>query len=324
MPNGQPPLPRNWQKFPVGNITRIKREQRRMRGALAKVRAWLREEFDAIPRRQVTANAAGITVNAYEYLIDLPELQRIIEELSRRLGDLPADRLADAVEAAYRQGTGDEVVNLAAIMDDYTRTITQVLQSDPWQRRVALVRARVFEEMRGFEGDTARDLGRVLSQAVQDGLNPMDVKRTISERFGVSMSRAERISRTEIAGAYRRARWDEDADANQRLGIKTGMLWISALLPTTRETHAALSGEVVDQDFIREFYSRDGNAIHCNCSQISVLLDDDGSVATPGIVDRVRQAKPQTGESPLVNANDVAELYGTPCKLQSNMKQVEV
>jgi len=23
-------------------------------------------------------------------------------------------------------------------------------------------------------------------------------------------------------------------------------------------------------------------------------------------------------------ANDVAELYGTPCKLQSNMKQVEV
>jgi len=303
MPNGQPPLPRNWQKFPVGNITRIKREQRRMRGALAKVRAWLREEFDKIPRRQVTANAAGITVNAYEYLIDLPDLQRIIEELSRRLGDLPADRLADAVEAAYRQGTGDMNVALAAITDDYTRELTQILQSDPWQRRIALVRARVFEEMRGFEGDTARDLGRVLSQAVQDGLNPMDVKRTISQRFGVSMSRAERISRTEITQSYRRARLDEDRDARERLGIKTGLLWLSGFLPDTRPSHAALHGEVVTEDFVREFYAEGANAINCVCSQVPVLLDDDGSVATPGIVDRVRQAKPQTGESPLVNTN---------------------
>src|SRR5690554_6040237 len=170
-------------------------------------------------------------------------------------------------------------VALAAITDDYTRELTQILQSDPWQRRIALVRARVFEEKRGFEGDTARDLGRVLSQAVQDGLNPMDVKRTNSQRFGVSMSRAERRSRTEITQSYRRARLDEDRDARERLGIKTGLLWMSALLPSSRASHAALHGTVQTEDFVREFYTSPSESVNCSCSQVPVLLDEKGEVA---------------------------------------------
>jgi hypothetical protein len=209
--------------------------------------------------------------------------------------------LADAIVAAYRQGTGDEVANLAAITDDYTREITQVIQSAPWQRRVALVRARVFEEMATFEGDTANDLGRVLSRAIQDGLNPMDVKATISQRFGVAMSRGERIARTEITGAYRRARLDEDRDASERLGIRTGLLWISAFAPSTRPSHAALNGEVVTNEFVREFYAQDANGINCMCSQTSVLLDENGEVVTPEVVERVRQNAPKTEGEPIAN-----------------------
>ena len=300
--NGEPPLPRGFRTNPVGQVTRIKREQRRLRGALRKVEAWLVEEFDNIPRTELSANANGITVNRYEYLISLPELERIIAELGRRLGDLPDDLLVEATVAAYRQGTGDEVVNLAAITSDYTREITQVIQSDPWQRRVALIRARVFEQMQAFEGDTANDLGRVLSQAVQDGLNPMRVRDTIRDRFGVSRSRGERIARTEITTAYRRARWDEDADANERLGIRTGLLWISAFAPNSRQSHMALNGEVVTQDFVREFYSDSGQSVNCMCSQTSVLLDDNGEPVSRGAIDRVKSAAPATEGEPIANA----------------------
>jgi len=304
--NGQPPLPRGWRKNPIGQVTRIKREQRRLRGALRDIEAWLVEEFDRIPRTELSANARGITANRYEYLISLPELERIISELARRLGDLPDDLLVEATVAAYRQGTGDEVVNLAAISQDYTREISQVIQSEPWQRRVALVRARVFEQMAAFEGDTANDLGRVLSQAVQDGLNPMRVRDTIRDRFGVSRSRAERVARTEITTAYRRARWDEDSDANERLGIRTGLLWISAFAPNSRQSHMALNGEVVTQDFVREFYSDSGSSINCMCNQTSVLLDDDGNVVTPGVVERVKSAAPATTGEPIANTRACA------------------
>lgn len=301
MSKGQPPLPRGWKKNPAGQVTRIKREQRRMRVALRDVQAYVLEAFENIPRREIAANAQGLTVNAYDYLIDLVELERIVAEIARRLGDLPDDELWQAVRAAYEEGTGDEVVNLAAITDDYTREITQIIQSDPWQRRVALVRARVLEEMRTFEGDTANDLRRVLSEAVENGTNPMQVKERISERFGVSMSRAERIARTEIVGSYRRARWDEDRDANERLGIRTGLLWISGFLPDSRRWHLALNGRVVTQEFVRDFYRDPGNSVNCVCNQVSVLLDDDGNVTTPSVVDRVKQGAPKQGK-PVANS----------------------
>jgi hypothetical protein len=52
---------------------------------------------------------------------------------------------------------------------------------------------------------------------------------------------------------------------------------------------------------VREFYAEGANAINCSCAQVSVLLDENGEVATPGIVERVRQSA-GGGESPYVNA----------------------
>ena len=41
------------------------------------------------------------------------------------------------------------------------------------------------------------------------------------------------------------------------------MLWASALKPTTRASHARRHGRVYTIDEVRDFYSRDGNAINC-------------------------------------------------------------
>lgn len=276
MPKGTPSPPRS-RENPIGHVRMQRRTVQRLRRGLRDVQAWTLERFQQIPRQRIEVNALHFNASRYEYQIDAAELQLIVDEIRRRLGqDVPADYLAQQVAQAYEAGTGEAVAQLAALTDDYTRDITQVLSSEPWQRRVALIRARQFELMSGFHGDTATDLGRVLSQAVQDGINPRDVVSTLRERFGVSRSRATRIARTEMTTALRRASWDESQDASERLGIRNKLVWYSALSPTTRASHASKHGRTFTQQDVREFYSQGGESINCKCSQSPVLLDENG------------------------------------------------
>ena len=273
-----PTLPRNTSN-PVGGARLQQQTVSRLKRGLRDVRRWVLERFEEIPKREVTINAQvpGYVVNEtrYDYLISVEELRLIVEEIRRRLGiEVPPDYMAAQTVLAYEAGTGTAVAQLAALTDDYTREITQVLASEPWQRRVALIRGRVFEQMQGFNGDTATELGRVLSQGVEDGLNPRAVAKDIRHRFKVSESRAERIARTEVTSALRRAARDENQDAQERLGIRTAMLWYSALLPTTRQSHASKHGRTFSAQEVAEFYSQGVESINCRCSQQSVLLDE--------------------------------------------------
>jgi len=275
-----PTLPRNTEN-PVGGARLQQQTVSRLKRGLRDVRRWVLDRFEEIPKREVTINAQvpGYVVNEtrYEYLISVEELRLIVEEIRRRLGiEVPPDYMAAQAARAYESGTGTAVAQLAALTDDYTREITQVLASEPWQRRVALIRSRVFEQMQGFNGDTATELGRVLSQGVEDGLNPRAVAKDIRKRFGVAERRAETIARTEITSALRRATRDETQDARERLGIQTAMLHLSALSPTTRRSHSARHGKVYTAQEVAEWYSVDANSIRCKCSQQPVLLDESG------------------------------------------------
>lgn len=81
--------------------------------------------------------------------------------------------------------------------------------------------------------------------------------------------------------------------ATDRLGLNTGLLWLSALKPTTRWWHAAEHGKVKTTDWVREFYSRDGNKYHYYCSQIPVLLNDDGSIFNEGLEFKLAKERKQ-------------------------------
>jgi SPP1 gp7 family putative phage head morphogenesis protein len=278
---------------PVGGADRVRRVTNAINESLAGVQDWLIGRFEAIPVERIVVNRIFANSYRYEYQINILALEQLVNDLMIQLGLLPNDYVVREVVGAYEQGTGMAVENLANISEDYTRTITQVLMSDPWQRRAALVGSRVFEEMKGFEGDTGRDLARVLRQAVQDGLNPRDVVGTIKERFGVAESRARKIANSEISGALRRARWDEAEDAEIRLGISVRLMWVSALWPTTRRWHASRHGLIYTVQQVREFYAVDGNAIHCYCGQIECLVDKDGKPVVTRAQDRLLKQKAQ-------------------------------
>lgn len=288
---GLAPLPPN-PANPIGGTALITAARRDVNRSLAATRRWLLDQLASIPVTRIEVNSspqAPLAVNAstYEYIIDTFRLKGIVDELRRRLGGTSEPVVSRAV-SGYEIGTAAEVTALGAITQDYTRTVTQVLASDPWQRRVALVRARVFEQMEGFVAETATDLARVLSNGIEGGFNPITVAKDITQRFGVASSRAERIARTEITGALRRARWDEAEDAAINVGVRTMQMHLSALSPTSRETHIRRHGNLYTVQEVREWYAQDGNGINCKCSQAPVLVDAEGK---PVIDRQVKRAK---------------------------------
>jgi SPP1 gp7 family putative phage head morphogenesis protein len=285
MSKGIPILP-NHPKNPVGQVGRIRKARGVRTKQLRAVKKWLRDYILAIPFEIIVTNA-----KVYEFQISVSELERVTGEINSQMILNGNDQLiVDQALAAYEDGTAQSVVNLANISEDYTRSVTQVLASQPYQRRVALASSRIFEGMQGFNLDTSRDLGRVLSQAISDGRSPLQIVGEISERFKVAKYRAERIARTEITQSLRRARWDEARGAEE-LGIKLSLMWLSALSPTTRKSHADKHGNLYSVEYARVFYSEDANAINCKCSQVEVLVDKDGKPATPDIVNRQKQKR---------------------------------
>lgn len=295
MASKAPPLPSHWKDNPVGQVRRFRSAAGRVKRRMREVRAWLVAEIDRIEVDVIEVNADTgrhhVNRRDYQYRISVPDLRRIISELQRRIGEVPDRDVIDAVVAAYQEGTGIAVESLRGLSDAYDRELVSVLRSAPWLRRVALVESRVFDSMEGFKGDAGRELARVLSQGVELGQNPMELKKVIRQRFRVSDTRAERIARTEVTSAYRRGRLDEAEDARERLGIRTMMLHMSALAETTRPDHAARHGNLYTPQEARDWWAEDANQINCRCSVSEILVDDDGNPTTPALVDRVRSMK---------------------------------
>jgi SPP1 gp7 family putative phage head morphogenesis protein len=295
-----PPFPPNNQN-PIGGQRLYNEAMREVSAILRRARAFLLSELKNIPTRRITFNTsrAPFLVNqtTYEYLIDATRLAAIVAQLRQQIAPA-AEPVVNRTVAAYEIGTAAEVVALATITQgEYTRTVTRVLASDPWQRRVALVRARVFEQMDGFAGETAADLSRVLMTGIENGQNPIKVAKVIGDRFDVSQSRAERIARTEITGALRRARWDESDDAAISVGVRTKQMHLSALSPTTRATHSARHGRLYTTEEVREWYTQDGNAINCKCTQVPVLVDAQGKPIIDRPVKKAAEIKRRYDES---------------------------
>jgi len=118
-----------------------------------------------------------------------------------------------------------------------------------------------------------------------DGKNPRVVAKEIEARMGVSQARAEGYAQTDITDTLRMARLDERDWAVENLGMDIGLLWKSALIPTTRPWHASRNGQVYTSAEVRQFYAGP-DRYRCHCSVTEVLLDDDGKAL---LTDRARQ-----------------------------------
>lgn len=242
-------------------------------------------------------------VNAGTYVYDmtaaqLADLLQIVQTiLDDALLDGGSQNLwaLDYVAAEYERGTQQAYTNLSVQSPVYASqtTLQQLLPSPEYQNQIASAYISTYSDWKGIS-DTARaDLASVIADAIGRGINPRETASIVSKRLDVSMSRAKNIAQTEQVGALRQAQWNETDWAADRLGLKTGLLWLSALKPTTRWWHAAEHGKVKTTEWVREFYSRDGNKYHCYCGQIPVLLNDDGSIFNKGLAEKLAAERKQ-------------------------------
>ncbi|WP_434245732.1 phage minor head protein [Enterobacter hormaechei] len=195
----------------------------------------------------------------------------------------------DYVIAEYDRGTLNAFTNLSVQSQVYASqtTLQQLLSSPGYLNQIAAARLTTFSDWKVIS-DTARgDLANIITDAVARGVSPRDTAQVISKRLDVSMSKAKAIAQTEQVGALRQAQWNETDWAADRLGLNTGLLWLSALKPTTRTWHASRHGKVYTTEEVRDFYSEMKNRANCYCSQIPVLLTDDGQIYNEGLADKL-------------------------------------
>lgn len=180
-------------------------------------------------------------------------------------------------EDASQLGSAQSVANLTRLSDTYAaaRSLQQVVFSDAYRNRVGMAQVKSYEHWTGLSAQMRSDLSQIIGRAVVDGKNPKAVRTEIMERLEVSRSRAAGYAQTDITDTLREARWAESDWAVESLGLNLGLLWTSALLPTTRAWHASRNGQVYTSDEVRKFYGERGNRYRCHCGQTECLLDTD-------------------------------------------------
>lgn len=236
-------------------------------------------------------------VNAGKFIYDMTaaELADLLQVVQSILDDELLDGgsqnlwAMDYVIAEYDRGTLNAFTNLSVQSQVYASqtTLQQLLSSPGHLNQIAAARLTTFSDWKVIS-DTARgDLTNIITDAVARGVNPRETASVISKRLDVSMSKAKAIAQTEQVGALRQAQWNETDWAADRLGLNTGLLWLSALKPSTRAWHASRHGKVYTTEEVRDFYSEMKNRANCYCSQIQVLLTDDGQIYNEGLADKL-------------------------------------
>lgn len=182
------------------------------------------------------------------------------------------------VDEATHLGMTQAAANLAHLSEVYAaaRTVETIIYSEPYKARLAAARFKSYEHWTGTAAAQRSELAQIIGRAVADGKNPKAVRAEIMERLEVGKARAIQYAQTDITDSLRQARLAEDQAAEDELGVRTGELWTSAFLPTTRPWHASRSGRVYTREEVRAFYEERGNRYRCHCSLTACLLDADG------------------------------------------------
>lgn len=260
--------------------------------------------FDDIPSRKVTVNRSTYI---YELSAErVNDIDAIIRDIVASWFDTQTDKhparwfFDPYIEQPARSaavGSANRVAMLATQAGYSTAVLTQfevtsILSSDYYRRRIQLLYGRVFNEMKGFSGQTATDLARVLADTVALGRSPREAKRLIRQRFDVAMSRAERIARTEINNAYTTSRLEEQMQARQN-GVDVKVIHRSSLVPTTRSWHAARHGRIYTIEEQQAWWSDGANKINCLCSVMEAVYSPSGELYDQGLVKKLEKQREQ-------------------------------
>ncbi len=233
------------------------------------------------------------TVNAGTYIYDMTAAQ--LADLLQVVQTILDDHLLDGgsqnlwafdyVAEEYQRGTLNAYTNLSVQSPIYASqtTLQQLLSTPAFQNQVASAFVSTYSDWKGISDAARVDLANVIADSIGRGVNPRETASIISKRLDVSMSRSKTIAQTEQVGALRKAQRLETEWSRERLGLNTAMLHLSALKPSSRPWHVARHGKTYTPEEVEAWYAEGSNRYNCFCSQIPVLLNDDGTIYNEGL-----------------------------------------
>lgn len=285
---------------PTGQARNRNRGTKRLTTRLTKAERQVKALFRDIPRtsrRQTRiVNAEQTTIYDYEY--NQAEFERLVQIIiNEQLLETQADVMPflwfwkPDVELPYRQGTTEEIRDfnqlviaaaaagvLVAGLPPEPVTIEQVLLSEPYRAAVNNVQVGNFSTIKGLSEKTTSQVMQRINAGIQAGDTPTDIASDITERFGVAKSDAKRISETEVNKAYNDAKLNATELIGERTGLRAAVIHISALSPTTRQTHADRHGNAYTVADQLKWWNTSPNRFNCKCTTRSVLIDRSGKV----------------------------------------------
>lgn len=271
---------------PVGANRRLSKALKETRSRYSTIKSSVIDLFKAIPVSAIN------TQDAYGYRYDFSSARaaNFIDELQLLIDRILLDStqpmnagqfwMSIEVAGAYSAGTVEAQQQLALMSPIYAeeRSITDIIYSEPYIKRLSIANISTYSDWKGISDAARNDLTQVMMNGIATGANPREIEKEISQRVEVSQSRAENIAQTELTGILRKANRDEVQESKTLLGINSALFWISALLQTTRLSHAMRSGQAFSPEDCEAFYAVDGNRYRCHCSQTPCMLDDEGNV----------------------------------------------
>lgn len=312
---GTPIVPRN-KKDPTQSAQQVSRMFNDIEGRYLEVKRRLKAVFGArmtglervdncqqswMVCNNEDAEPSLYQVNAGTYIYDMTaaQLADLLQVVQTILDDSLLDGgsqnlwALDYVAAEYERGTHAAYTNLSLQSSIYATqtTLQQLLSSPAYQNQIASAYISTYSDWKGISDSARADLANIIADAIGRGINPRETANIVSKRLDVSMSRAKTIAQTEQVGALRQAQWNETDWASERLGLRTGLMWLSALRETTRRWHAARHGHVYTTEEVRDFYAEGGNRYNCYCSQIPCLLNEDGTIYNEGLADKLNRER---------------------------------
>lgn len=293
-----PILPRS-SVDPTGQQRRVANAYKDIASRMRLIKRGMLRILDQQQYRVVTLNAVNAEqLKTYVFELDDFILANIDAEIALLVDSLISEgtpqtnwMLSAYVTPAYQNGVALAYSNISVQSAEYLATkptLESVLLSPAYRRRLGLTQSRVFNEMLDLSEAMKADLANTLTRGMALGQNPRKIADDIVARVGVNESRAQRIAQTEIVGAMRTARREEAADAQERLGIRTMLMHLSALKSTSRASHVARHAKLFTIQEVANWYAIVPNMINCYCTQVEVLVDEDGIPLTPSIIERAK------------------------------------
>ena len=290
-------IPTRLEKDPTGQAGNRLRAKVDISKRVNRLRDPVLQILDSFPVESITVNKTR-----YNYDINPQRIAGLFDELQamfyRALEVESFSRgwfLSQYLGRAWQEGTTKAFTRLKTLAESAAPSIADamnldsVLTSPEYARRFEIIGARAFESMKGFAGQAANDLGRILGEGVALGQSPRTIARDIRKKFDqIQGYRALRIARTEVNNSFKEARYEETKDVRDRLGLEVRVMHVSALVENTRPSHAARHGKIYTLEDEREWQNEGSNMISCLCSTVEVVFVN-GEPTQKKLIERQRK-----------------------------------